>query len=105
MFRVLLLAAVLCSLQAHPQVDPGKLDSLSRAIAEKAGATRKWQDSFLAAQDSARRSHNKAFGKGEPERRGSDEAKENKGIAIPLVLLIAIAMILALLYRRRKTKP
>ena len=41
---------------AIPQIDPAKLDSLSRAIDSSSKAYKAWQDSFTKVQDSLYRS-------------------------------------------------
>lgn len=51
-----LLIVMLMGFYAIPQIDPAKLDSLSRAIDSSSKAYKAWQDSFTKVQDSLYRS-------------------------------------------------
>lgn len=113
MQRILPVLVLLLHLIGYAQIDPAKLDSLSRSINLSAKAHKHWQDSFTKAQDSIyhaavnRNSGDKAH---KPDKSSSEqEAQSSKQrqegivrIAIG-VLVFAIGIIALMRRRNRKT--
>ena len=65
MLRVLTVIILLLQFNSYGQIDPKKLDSLSRSIDSSAKLIRSDQDRFIKVQDSAYHSEvNKALGQG-----------------------------------------
>jgi hypothetical protein len=102
---------LLIAFKSYSQIDQKKLDSLSRSIDSSAKAYRAWQDSFNKVQDSIYQAAiNKDFqsshnpGQLSPEQKRK-EAKERQKIILRIGVSIAILIIAAIVWlRRKKTK-
>ena len=112
MLRVLTVIILLLQFNSYGQVDPKKLDSLSRSIDSSAKLIRSDQDRFIKVQDSAYHSEvNKALGQGSrnhdqflaEKKRREEKERQQAIVRIGLSVLIFIVPILVLL-RKRKPK-
>lgn len=112
MHRLLLAIVLLMPFNIHAQIDPKKLDSLSRSIDSSAKVRKSWQDSFAKVQDSIyhsatskdikNNSHNTDQSFNEGKKR---EAKERQQTILRIVTGAVLLLIgIMALIRRRKTK-
>jgi hypothetical protein len=111
MSKWLLVLVLLPQFAAYAQIDPGKLDSLSRVIDSSAKAHRLSEDSAIRFQDSSYRSEvNKAL---RQNPRNSDdvstakkkrEANERQKIIVRLIAGILFLTVFIIAWTRRKRK-
>ncbi|HWI91909.1 MAG TPA: hypothetical protein VNT20_11585 [Flavisolibacter sp.] len=100
-------------ISSYGQIDPKKVDSLSRLIDSSAHAYKVQQDSVVKYQDSANKSEvNKAIQQSSADRendsvkqkRSEQEKRQETFVRIALGVLVFVIVIIALM-RIRKTKP
>mgnify|MGYP003579655140 CR=1 FL=1 len=114
MHRYLLVLALLFQVNSFSQIDPAKLDSLSRSIDSSAKAYRQWQDSFqkrqdsiyesaLRSQDTERNMRNLTNWTLENEERKRKQ-KQQAYIRIGIGVLFLIVLIVGWARRRKKHK-
>ncbi|HTM91980.1 MAG TPA: hypothetical protein VL095_06155 [Flavisolibacter sp.] len=99
-------------LNIHAQIDPKKLDSLSRSIDSSSKARKSWQDSFTKVQDSVyhaatskdikNNSHHSDQSFAEEKRKRAKERQQTILRIVTGAVLLVIGIIA--LIRRRKTK-
>ena len=112
MHRLLLAIVLLMQFDIHAQIDPKKLDSLSRSIDSSAKVRKSWQDSFSKVQDSIyhaatskdikNNSHNTDQFLAEEKRKKAKERQQEILRIVTGAVLLVIGIIA--LIRRRKTK-
>ncbi|HEX2606338.1 MAG TPA: hypothetical protein VHK91_03120 [Flavisolibacter sp.] len=90
---LLLLFLLHIALNGHPQIDPVKLDSLSRTIDSQTQAIREQQQQFKKEQQVR-------FTKKAPAQAGASTSKKRKAYGIPALLLFLATFFLLLVYRR-----
>jgi hypothetical protein len=108
MRRIIFLALICSPLLLHAQVDPAKLDSLSKKIEQQNKVVKAWQDSFTRRQDSIYEARTRASRHTTPLPPGAvpEEKKDNTTLAaIIICCLVLLAFLLYLILRKKQRRP